>query len=170
MLARTAPIVLAMFLTVDSAHTEEPKSAQDTLKAFLNAFADADLERMGQFYAPKVTVKKGATILDKKYGALGGDDGRKKDQTVKRDTLLKAYETTIQELGGKERWIKRGRKLKTIEVRYITDDSENADKIFPAVGARNGDVLALVSPKHDALFFHLRKIDGNWRIIAEAWD
>ena len=172
MLTRSAfLILLVVFLTGDCARAEEPKSAQDALKAFLDVFADADLEGMGRFYAPKVTVKKGSTILDKRYGGLGGnDDGREKDQTVDRDTLLKAYETTIQKLGGKEDWVKRGQELKTVEVRYITDESENADKIFPAVGARNGDVLAVVSPKRDALFFHLRKIDGKWRIIAEAWD
>ncbi len=84
--------------------------------------------------------------------------------------LLKAYETTIQKLGGKEDWIKRGQKFKTVEVRYITDESENADKIFAAIGARKGDVLAIVSPKRDALFFLLRKIDSKWRIVAEAWD
>ena len=178
MLSRSASLILlTVLLTGDFARAvepkappEEPKSAQDALKAFLNACADADLKRMGQLYAPKVTVKKGSTILDKDYGGLGGDEGRAKDQTVGRDALLKAYERAIQQLGGKADWIKRGQRLKTFAVRFITDDSDNADKIFPAVGARRGDVLALVNPKGDALFFHLRKLDGKWRIIAEAWD
>ena len=160
----------AAFADEPTVEIEKPASAQQTLTAFIDAFADADLERMGKFYADSVTVKMGSTLLDAEYGALGGDDGREKDQTVTRDALLTAYEKAIENLSGKENWVRKGRKLKTVDVKLITDESENADKIFAAIGAKKGDVFALVNPEGDTLFFHLRQIDGQWKVIAEAWD
>ena len=164
------PILLSMVRIDDFVRAEEPKTAQDTMKTFLNAMADADLKGMGKFYAAKVIVKQGSTMLDKKYGGLGGEDGRKKDVTVERDTLLKTHEKTIKIFGGKEHWIERGQRLKTSEIRYVTDESDDADKIFRIVGANKGDVFAIVTPKGDSLYFLLRKIDGKWRIIVERWD
>lgn len=164
------PILVGLLFFAGSGFCEPQKSAKETFKSFLEAFAGADTKRMGEFYAAEVTVLRGSTILDGKYGGLGGKDGRESDKIIKREALLAAYETTIEKLGGKKPWIEKGEWLKTKETKLIPVDSKDKEESFSAIGTKVGDVLVILNPKGDAALFLLREFDGKWLIIKETWD
>ncbi len=145
-------------------------AAKKSFVAYLKAFGEADTAGMGGYYADEVTVLRGSTLLDERYGGLGGDDGKAKDQKVKKDRLLKAYDKAIEVFGGKSEWTQRYAKFKDEEIKFVTLTAEQAEKI-KETGIKADDVIAVVIPKGDSMSFVLRKNEkAIWTIVAEHWD
>lgn len=164
--------------------TSEKTKAVDPLAAprgmlhrFLRAFADADTKAMKKFYAPTVTVGRGSSLLNPKYGGLSDGKSQDKDVVVKRDQLLQAYEKAIVAFGGMKDWKQRGAKLlknHLKDIRFVTITKQlllmlKAKKV--KIDLKEGDILAIVIPKGDSLTYFLQKNkDGKWRIVGEHWD
>lgn len=184
-------LLLVPLISIGTLRGEEEKGEpKQVLRNYLKAFAEADFASMGKYYAAEVTVIRGSTLLDKKYGSLGENGGREKDRKVKQADLLKAYEHAVQALGGRDHWVKRGKGLKDVEIEVATvkamqSKSKRAQETFKAIDAKPDDVVATVG-KQDAMTFILRKVQevkekgskdkersdkgARWQIVAEHWD
>jgi len=149
---------------------DEANPVEPVFRAFLKAFANADLGTMGQFYAPKIKILKGSTLLDKKYGELGGEDGKTKDKVVSREALIAAYDIAFEAFGGRERWAQRCQKILKVDALFFSRRSPNGEQTLKALGLMKDDVIVILSPARDPLLYAWRKIDDQWLIVVEAWD
>lgn len=155
-------------VAADDVFTAERK----VMTGFLKTFANADTKGMLEYYAAEVTVMRGATLLDPKYGAIGTSKTRDRDVTLKKEKLAIAYERAIKKLGGKDDWRKRGMRLLKEEIRFIRVTRKHVEQLkSKGVKLAVGDTVAIVIPKGDSLTFILRKHkSGKWVIVAEHWD
>ncbi len=163
-------VVLLAITPAAMAEVDEKTTPKQVMGLFLKAFGEANTTGMGAFYASEVIVLRGSTLLDKRYGGLGGDDGTTKDQKVSQERLLKAYDKAIEVFGGKDDWTQKNTKLKDEEITFVTVTAEQAEKV-KEMGVKADDVIALVIPKGDTMTFVLRKSEkGTWIIVAEHWN
>jgi len=153
----------------DNKHADRA-TPQSAIKGFLRALGNADLETMRTYYAPRVTVLRGSTLLQQGFGiSEAGDTG--KNVTVDQELLLKAYAKAAERYGWKKERVRRGKRFARFDIEYLDKKSENADKIFKAIGAKPDDVVAVVNPKGDELAFVLRSTEkSGWLIVSEFWD
>ena len=174
---RILAILFLSLLTLNGAAAEDFEESgplQATFQEFLNAFAERDTSKLSGLYAEEVTVLKGSTILDPNYGGLGGKTGRARSKTVTRDRLLSVYEVAVAAFGGLEDWKERAKnvRLTSAKRRFISHASPTVSKLPPPAPTdlNDGDVLAVLNPTKDAMYFVMRQIDGEWQVVAEAWE
>lgn len=171
----TLPIrvgIVGLVAIIAAPSLADEDAVRKSFATYLKAFGEADTAAMDSHYAKEVIVIAQSTLLEKKYGALGGDDGKTKDQKVTKDKLLKAYDKAIEAFGGKKDWVDRHQKLKEQRVETVTVTAEQLKSgEIKLAGVKPGDVMAFVLPEGDVMTFIYRKNDkGTWTIIAEHWD
>jgi len=151
--------------------TVRHESPEQAMHAYFKSFEVLDLQVLSTFYADEVKVYKGATILDKRYGGLGGESGRSATKVVTREQLIKAYEKAILSRGGFDQWRDRARTwgiADTVAIR-ATDPTNRA--AFSKLGVPLDAVIIIAHPKKDSAVY-VWKAGGvhGWSIIAEGWD
>ncbi len=146
-------------------------SPEDAMRAYFKAFEDLDMEVISRFYHDEVYVIEGSTILDRRYGGLGGEDGRSKTKTVSRARLMEGYKQTIERLGGMEQWRNRARRRGIPELQVLRASDPKGRLALEKLGITEDAVILIAHPKGDAAIY-IWKAGGahGWSIIAERWD
>ena len=147
-------------IAAELARSEKKARIDDKQRAkeFFAALAKADTAAMEKFYAPKILLKAGSTLLLK---------GRK-DLLVDRKTVIRGYETMIKEFG-KDEWVKLFPKIGAEKINITV--AQEPDRPFS--GVRKGDTIMKVATgqgdKVPFLLFILRRdSQGKLQVVAEA--
>lgn len=155
------------------------EGATKAAKAHLDSFLKGKHGELARTYAPKVALIPGHEFLKAEYG-LAGDGTRAEGAEVGRDKLIAAMEKAAagrpDRPAGRVDALLETMKYEVIEVAEGKVGIDPSDPVGTPDGKlhfeiKKGDVLLKVSPpKGDFLVFHLRRIDGSWRIVAEYLD
>jgi hypothetical protein len=145
----------------------QEKTSTEVALAFWNAFLDANPDEMGKYYAPRVTLKAGSELLKSEY-TINDSGDRGKDVTVDRKVVIRGYRVMFARVG-KEKWIESSRKLRNVQMSFISAADNN--KYFAMFKASPGELLVQIHTQPEPLFFLLQQ-DGarNWQVVAEAFD
>lgn len=145
----------------------ESQSVEDAFAEFIDAFADADRERMKTFYVKEINVQKGCSLLDPELGGIAVDPDSGRDQLLQRQALLDGYERIVERRGGREDWRRLMQQLKSAETRFLTRDSDRGAALFAGRNAEPDDVFVLIRPESEVIVFQMRRIEDRWRIVFE---
>ena len=157
---------------IDSQERSFSSDPETFLRSYLYALGRADYAEMKAYADDEVVVYAGSTLLDSRYGGLGGKAGRQLNQTVSEDAWIAAYDRAIKQLGGIEDYIERRSSFyDDAPVLIITQTDARFQNVSEPFGLQPKDILCIVNPQGDAGIVVLRRgISDRWYVVGEFWD
>jgi len=153
--------------------------AIETARAHLVAFIKGDGAKLKETYATKIRLTPGHEFLKDEYG-LTKPGARARGATVERDKLIAAIvkahanrpPLSPEQIDGMLKTLTYT-PLKTKEGEFVADST---DPVGTPDGKlrftiKKGDVLLKIAPpRGDFLLMHLRRQDGEWKVVSEYID